>query len=160
VAREQALVVEAVLDAPRGEQVRDEDLRAIDHAQQRVAGLGAREVEPDRALALVVHVEGRTLGEVRLVARELRAAVAVDLAARQLDLHDVGAQVGQQRSGGGHGDEARHLDDANTSERCVHGETSAPRITRRRPPERDARGGPDYCWVTILTPIAVKLTTA
>ena len=116
--REERLVVEAVADAPARQEVRDEHVGAVDEAQDRRAHRRLLEVEREAALAAVVAVECGALREIARVARVLGARAAVDLAARRrLDLHDVRAEIREDRAGRGYGDPVRDLDDPHAGER-------------------------------------------
>jgi hypothetical protein len=113
--------IEAEPGEPRGQHVGQKHVRPLDQAPQRRGGLRQRQVERNRALAAVVHVEVRGEGEVAREARETRQAVTVELAPRHLDLDHLGAQVGEQRAGRRRRHEARQLDDADSRERGRHG---------------------------------------
>ena len=119
---DEARVVEAELGEPAGLEILDHDVgarRELAHDAPAVLGL---EVDRDRALAAIA---GMIIGS-----RHLRAVGALDerrppaarvvAGAGALDLHDVGAEVGQNLPGPRPGQDARKLQNAKTGERSRH----------------------------------------
>ena len=106
--------VEAVAGLAERQQVAEEHVGPVDQRPHELGAVGAVEGHGDRALAAVVDVErvvdvGRPLGLARHVAH--------DVAGERLDLDDVGAHVGEDRSRARRRHPARDLDDAHTVER-------------------------------------------
>ena len=117
VDRAEVVDTEAQLRERRRQEVRDEDVRRVDQAQQQVATLGGSDVEADAPLAAVVHLH-RLVHPARAepedaLAHEAAVAITGD---RVLDLDHVGAPVGEQRAACGHEHELRELDDTDAFE--------------------------------------------
>src|SRR5262249_60825581 len=95
---------------------------AGDEAVEHLAASGLTEVERDAAL-VGVQVEEETAALGMGHAARIRAAAADRVAAlRRLDLHDVGAEVREQRRGVCGTYEPCHLEDAQAIERSRHGQ--------------------------------------
>src|SRR5439155_7408892 len=84
-------------------EVVDHDVGGADEVEEDVAARGALQVEREGALAAIPADE----------AEELEAE---GIAAGRLDLHDVGAELGEQQRAEGAGDEAREIEDADAFE--------------------------------------------
>ena len=100
------LVPEAPFLERAGLEVLDQDVRLLEQAQQHLATLRSREVEPERALVSV------DADEVRGVAvLERRPPVAHLVALRRLDLHDLGAVIGEHLRAVRPAEHSRQVDD-------------------------------------------------
>ncbi|MCZ7617450.1 MAG: hypothetical protein M5U32_03800 [Myxococcota bacterium] len=106
-------------------QVLDEQVGAGEQALQRGAAVLAREIQRDAALVRVEEHEQPALLGIRRVARE-RAPGARDVAVRILDLHHVGAEVGEQTRAVGGRDAFAEFDHADAVECLCHGRGSLP----------------------------------
>jgi hypothetical protein len=84
---------------------------------QDALAVGGAQIEGESTLAAVVD-DPRKVVRARRVAR---AAVAIGVAARRLDLDNVGAEVGHDRSGDGASDEAGRVDHTDAVEEAGHG---------------------------------------
>ena len=111
------IVVEAELGEPADLEVLDQDIRARRKPAHDFAAPIGCEVGDNRALAAIARVEigGRRLA-IRLDKR--RSPGARFVAARALDLDDVGAEIGQRLARRRAGEHARELDDAQAGKRA------------------------------------------
>ena len=100
------LVPEAPFLERPGLEVLDQDVRLLEQSQQHLAAFRPREVEPERALVSV------DADEVRGVAvLERRPPVAHLVALRRLDLHDLGAVIGEHLRAVRPAEHPRQVDD-------------------------------------------------
>jgi hypothetical protein len=119
-ARLQGLLVpEAPFLERPGLEVLDQDVRLLEQSQQHLAAFRPREVEPERSLVSV------DADEVRGVAvLERRPPVAHLVALRRLDLHDLGAVIGEHLRAVRPAEHSRQVDDDEPGQGAV---------ARRRP---------------------------
>ena len=125
VVLRQALVVEAEFGEPAGLEVLDHDIgarRELVHDALAVFGL---EVDRDRALAAIARmiIRGRHLAAVRALDERRTPAARVVARAGALDLHHVGAEVGEDLARPRPGQDARKLENADTGKRSGHGQS-------------------------------------
>ena len=113
----QRLVVQAqALHQPRRE-VLDDDVGVADHVQEERTALGLFQVQHNAALVVVEQQEVH-----RVEPRHLGTVAARLLAARRLDLEDVGAQPPEELGAGRPGFELGEVENANPAQRPVgHG---------------------------------------
>ena len=127
----QRLVVDAEAVGDAGAGVAEEDVEVRDDAVDQLLRLRPLEVEADAALAAVEDVEGLALAR-----RELADAPAA-VALGRLDLHHVGAEVGEVHPRERPGHDLRQLQHAHPVERSRH---RRPPLSPRAPSPRAVRG--------------------
>jgi hypothetical protein len=113
-ARLERRPVEPQLRQRVGPQVGDEHVRARDQPLRQRARLGVARVEHDALLAAVVEIERRALR--LLQPRQVHEQVAAGIAFGRLDLHHVGAPVGEHSARPGPGDPDRELHHAHPAQ--------------------------------------------
>ena len=119
----QALVVEAVLLQPADLEVLDHDIGVRGEPPHQRPPLLRLEIGGDRPLAAIAGVEigGRQRLAVAPFDEGRPPGARVVARARALDLHDIGAEIGQKLPGPGAGEDAGELEHAQAVERRSHG---------------------------------------
>jgi len=111
-----------------GQEVGQEDVGLVDETQQRGSTTRGLQVKRDALLVAVRELE-RVVDGTAADAGQDEAAIAV-ATDRVLDLDDLGAPVGEQRTGHRNEDPLRELDDANALERGRHARVGSVGVKR------------------------------
>ena len=112
-----------------GAEAVEDDVVALDQAQQRLAPLLALEVEPDRALAAVEReVERRARAQLLLLVGAVVGRRPADVVAHAgvLDLEHLGAEVGQQQRAEAPRQQPGQVEDLDVAERQLAHDGSTP----------------------------------
>ena len=127
----QALVVEPVFLQAADLEVLDDDIRMGSELAHELLPLGRLEIGRDGALAAVAGMEigGREIAAVCCLDEGRSPAAGVVARARPLDLHHIGAEIGQQLADPGTGENAREFEDFQAFERFHRAQS----ITASRP---------------------------
>src|SRR5436309_1426891 len=120
IRRAEPLVVEAQLFHQAGREILHDDVRSLDHPEEQRAATGILQIDRHAALVGIEDEE-----EHRVEARHLRPVAPRLLAARRLDLDDVGPEPAEELGAGRAGFELGEVEDPDAAQRAFgHGSLS------------------------------------
>ncbi len=158
VALGEPLVADAEAVHHAGAEVLDQHVGAVDQATEHLEALLLLEVDHHAALAAVDALEVAAVGAVPAGLGRERGHLARAVAAGRLDLHHVGALVGEQHRAERPGEHLRQIDDPEALERAAHVPPSplAQWLLRLTSTSRSPSKTTASSW---LTPQCLKRTT-